>query len=102
MTLALPLQGWGYGVCYSIAGRDSVDRANRRPVFFKMVSPSYFDALGITLRSGRVLSDNDVAGAPPVALINETFAMREFPGEDPIGHRILVQQLVPGKTELGQ
>jgi putative ABC transport system permease protein len=102
MTSALPLQGWGYGVGYSIAGRESLDRANRRLVFFKMVSPSYFDALGIKLRSGRVLSDNDVAGATPVALINETFAMREFPGEDPIGHRILVQRIVPGKTELGE
>ena len=48
------------------------------------------------------MSDNDKAGAPPVALINETLAKREFPDENPIGRRILVREIVPGKTEFGQ
>jgi putative ABC transport system permease protein len=99
---ALPLQGWGYGVSYSIAGRALKDRADRRPAFFKIVSPSYFDALAIKRLAGRVLSENDTAGAPAVAVINETLARREFPGENPIGRRILVKELVPGKTEFGQ
>ena len=102
VTSALPLQGWGYGVRYSIADRELLDQADRRPVFFKIVSPSYFDALGIRLRAGRVLSDKDIAGAPPVAIINETLAKREFPDEDPVGHRILVQEIMPGSTELGR
>jgi putative ABC transport system permease protein len=102
MTSALPLQGWGYGVGYSIAGRELLNHVDRRPVFFKMVSPSYFDALGIKLLAGRVLSDNDVAGAQPVTVINESLARREFPDEDPLGRRILVQEIVPGKTEFGR
>ena len=102
LTSALPLQGWGFGVPYSIAGREVTDVTNRRPAFFKIVSPSYFDALGIRLLAGRALSDSDRAGAPPVALINETLARREFPGEDPIGRRILVQQIVPGETQFGR
>jgi putative ABC transport system permease protein len=102
MTSALPLQGWGYGVRYSIAGREVIDQTSRRPMFFKMVSPSYFHALGIKLLAGRVLSDDDTAGAPRVAVINEALAKREFADEDPIGRRILVQEIVPGKTELGQ
>ncbi len=102
MTSALPLQGWGYGVPYSIANREFMDPASRRRAFFKIVSPSYFDALGIKLLAGRMLSDSDMAGAPPVALINETLAKREFPDESPIGRRILVREIVPGKTEFGQ
>ena len=102
MTSALPLQGWGYGVPYTIAGRESIDGANRRPAFFKIVSPSYFDALGIRLIAGRVLRGSDLPGGPPVALINETLAKREFPGEDPIGRRILVGEIVPGRTDFGQ
>ena len=102
ITSALPLQGWGYGVPYSIAGRVMTDPTARRPAFFKIVSPSYVDALEIKLLAGRTLTDNDTASAPRVALINETLAKREFPAEDPIGHRILVRELVPGKTEFGR
>jgi putative ABC transport system permease protein len=102
VTSAVPLEGWGYGVPYSIAGREAADRANRRPVFFKIVSPSYFNTLGIKLLSGRLLGDNDKTGAPPVALINDTLARREFRDESPIGRRVLVREIVPGKTEFGR
>jgi hypothetical protein len=86
---------------YQVAGRDAVDSASRRAAFFKMVTPSYFATLGIDLRSGRTLTETDVAGAPPVAVINETFAKREFADIDPIGQRLLVQQIIPGQTGLG-
>jgi putative ABC transport system permease protein len=101
ITSALPLRGWGFGVPYAIAGRELADPINRRPAFFKIISPSYFDALGITVRAGRGLNDDDRTGAPPVVVINETLARREFPDEDPIGRRILVQQIVPGGTRFG-
>src|SRR4029453_18797100 len=63
MTSALPLEGWGFGIPYAIADRGLTDRVTRRRAFFKIVSPSYFDVLGIRLRAGRVLSDTDTAGA---------------------------------------
>ena len=98
---ALPMQGWGYGMPFQIADQPMVDRANRQACFFKMVSPSYFHALGMKLRKGRGLSDRDVEGAPPVTVINQTMARKYFPNRDPVGKRILVQQIVPGKTQLG-
>jgi putative ABC transport system permease protein len=49
-----------------------------------------------------VLSDNDKSGAPPVVLINETLAKREFPDEHPIGRRILAREIVPGNTQFGR
>ncbi|HET7925729.1 MAG TPA: ABC transporter permease [Rhodanobacteraceae bacterium] len=101
MTTALPLQGWGYGMPFQIEGRDTVDFASRRAGFFKIVTPSYFATLGINVRSGRTLSDTDTAGAPPVAMINETFAKREFPDGNAIGQRVRVQQIIPGQTGLG-
>ena len=101
MTSTLPLQGWGFGVPYLIGGREVQDLGTRRSAFFKIVSPSYFDALGIKLLAGRGLSDRDIAGAPPVAVINETLASREFTDERPMGRRVLVREIVPGKTEFG-
>src|SRR6185437_7735212 len=101
LTSALPMEGWGYGMPFQIAGKPMVDRANRKACFFKMVSPSYFTALEMALKRGRGLSERDVKGAPPVTVINETMARKYFPHEDPIGKRILIQQIVPGKTELG-
>ncbi len=96
------MQGWGYGMPFQIAGKPMVDRANRKACFFKMVSPSYLRTLGMTLKKGRGLGDGDVKGAPPVAVINETMARKYFPDMEPIGARILVQEIVPGKTVLGQ
>jgi putative ABC transport system permease protein len=53
-----------------------------------MVGPDYFAALHIPAIKGRLLNDRDTAGSQRVAVINETFARRQFAGEDPIGQRI--------------
>jgi len=55
-----------------------------------VVTPGYFEAMGITLRRGRFFTDLDREDGVPVLLINETMARQEFPDEDPIGQRIHV------------
>jgi predicted permease len=101
LTSALPMQGWGYGMPFQRADKPMVDRANRHACFFKMVSPSYFRALGMKMRKGRLLGDHDAKNAPAVTVINETMVRLYFKDEEPIGKRILVQEIVPGKTQLG-
>jgi putative ABC transport system permease protein len=66
-----------------------------------MISPSYFHTLGIRLIEGRGLNEHDVAGAPLVTVINETMRRIYLPNQDPIGRGILIQQIVPGRTQLG-
>ncbi len=51
------------------------------------VGPDYFRTLGIPLLMGREFSDRDVAGAPLVAIVNESFARYYFGNENPIGRR---------------
>ena len=46
--------------------------------------------MGIPLRQGRLLNAHDIAGAPLVAMINESFARRRLPGLNPIGQRLRI------------
>jgi predicted permease len=52
------------------------------------VDPGYFQTLGIPLVRGRHFTTRDRAGAPPVAIINDTMARRYWPDESPIGQRV--------------
>ena len=58
------------------------------PIGRHYVSPGYFRAVGIPLRRGRLISDDDRGDRPPVVVINETAARQFWPGEDPIGQRV--------------
>jgi len=53
------------------------------------------------LKNGRLLADQDVAGATPATVINETMVKRFFADEDPIGRRIFIEQIITGKPQLG-
>ncbi len=72
---------------FTIEGRPIQTGVESIEVPFDAVSPSYFRVMGIPLLRGREFDDHDVAGAPDVAIINNTFVERFFPGEDPIGKR---------------
>jgi putative ABC transport system permease protein len=54
------------------------------------ISPDYFKTLRVNLLKGRVFTDRDRAGAPRVALINQSAAETFFSGEEPLGKRIQV------------
>jgi predicted permease len=54
-----------------------------------LVSPRYFATLGIPLRAGRDFDERDNARMPHVVIVNETFARRHFPGEDPLGRTLI-------------
>jgi predicted permease len=54
----------------------------------RLVTPGYFQTMGLRLRMGRVFTPQDRAGAPLVMVINQTLARRAWPGQDPIGKRV--------------
>ncbi|HEV2991651.1 MAG TPA: ABC transporter permease [Candidatus Angelobacter sp.] len=96
-----PMEGFANGAPFLIEGRDDLPYPQRPVCGFKVVGPSYFDTVGMRLLKGRSLDESDVAGTVPVTVINETMAKTYFKGEDPIGKRILIRQLVFGKAERG-
>jgi predicted permease len=61
---------------------------NENPTYeFVVVSPRYFAAMRIPLRAGREFTEQDDANAPAVAIVNEAFAQRFWPGQDPLGRK---------------
>src|SRR5262245_22147353 len=95
-----PMKGLGFAP-FLIEGRNYLPYPQRPVSGFKVVGPSYFDTVGMRLLKGRSLDESDGAGAAPVTVINETMAKTYFKGEDPIGKRILIRQLVFGKFGRG-
>jgi predicted permease len=92
----LPLSGGNYVISFQIEGRP-VPKADEPAADFRVASPGYFHTLGIPLLNGRDFTARDNGSAPQVTVINEEFARKFFPNENPIGKRI-----VPGARQHGQ
>jgi putative ABC transport system permease protein len=96
-----PVQDTGFGMPFSIAGKPVADLSSRPDSGFQMVTPGFYKTFGIRLISGRTLTDQDVAGSLPVAMVNETFVKRFLAGVDPLTQRVSVEKIIPGVTQLG-
>lgn len=101
MAAVVPLRGNSTRLPMQLAGTELVRRPRRGLYFFKIVSPSYFHVFGIPLRQGRAFDDHDVAGSTPVVVINERLAARLFPKQNPLGQRILIPKILPGRPDVG-
>jgi len=93
----IPLSGSEIGFTFNVEERPVP--AGQQPVAeVNVVTPDYFRAMSIAVRRGRAFSDRDDRNAPPVAIVTESFAKQHFPGEDPVGKRIIPNGSVdPGK-----
>jgi predicted permease len=85
VTLAnlAPLSGTMIG-----GGASTGDGGLRVTTFFDAVAPGYFSALRIPIVRGRAIDERDTAGAPRVAVVNQTLAHRLWGDADPIGRTL--------------
>ncbi len=87
-----PLGGGGMSRHFGIDGapppRSLADVPN---VSARQESARSLRALGVPLVKGRLFDERDDENAPRVAVVNQTLASRFFPGEDPLGRRILLE-----------
>ena len=79
-----PMEGNNWIARITADGHASSERLSAS---WTRVSPGYFETIGTRLVRGRFLDARDTPGAPPVAVISETFAPRFFGAADPIGKR---------------
>jgi predicted permease len=88
-TDRLPLTGGQAPAPVAISGRPLPPMSERAQANRHLISPKYFSTLGIPLRAGRDFDERDNARVPHVVIVNETFARRFFPGEDPVGRTLI-------------
>ncbi|MBA2503677.1 MAG: ABC transporter permease, partial [Pyrinomonadaceae bacterium] len=91
----LPLAGSTRQSTFSIAGRAPRVPGQEPDAIYHAISPDYFRAMSIPIQKGRAFTERDAADSSPVIIINETFARRHFPGEDPVGKQVTIDNADP-------
>ncbi len=91
-TLAnyLPLGTEHNAIRISAEGQPLQPESGRPAANSYNVAPGYFAAMGARMLQGREFNHSDRDGAPLVAIINETAATRFWPGENPLGRRLVI------------
>ncbi len=86
-TSTLPPYG-GIGTDIDIPGKTHTERWD---AIYQLCSDGYFRTLGLKILRGRTLSPAEVSAARKVAVINQAFANKYFPAENPIGRQIILK-----------
>jgi putative ABC transport system permease protein len=87
LATAPPLSGMWMGSSFDIVGQ-AKDPANPRQARMTAVSGDYAKTFGTPVIRGRMISADDAASAPFVAVINEVLAKKYFAGKDPLGQQL--------------
>ncbi len=78
------------GLNLNVDTLDGLERFERALTDWRYATTDYFRTMGITIVAGRGFDERDRQGAPPVAVVNETFARRFFRGTSALGRHIRV------------
>ena len=92
MADSIPPGGWSQSFRYSdlvVQGRPRTPPGTGGTVVGRKVTPDYFRALSIPIIRGRNFADQDRTGVECEVILSRLLAERVFPGEDPIGRRLL-------------
>ncbi|MBD0373380.1 MAG: ABC transporter permease [Pyrinomonadaceae bacterium] len=83
----LPFSG-GNIISFVVEGKPAPPPSEVDDAEYRVVTPKYFETMGISLVRGSTFTEQHTGNTPEVMLINETMARKVFPGEDPIGKRL--------------
>ena len=88
-SCCLPLEG-GLGLGFIIEGRPLENAPVHGGAGWIYVTYRYFDVFNIPVVRGRVFTERDNASGPGVVVINEAFAKKFWPNQDPLGQRLRI------------
>ena len=90
VTSRLPLGGSGSVIrgVHAVGRPAPSDRGESPEALLRVATPDYFDVMRLRVLSGRLFTRRDGAGAPPVLVVNETFAREVFGGAPAVGQRV--------------
>lgn len=100
MATTLPLTDDSIVYDFDIKGRPPFPLNDRQSANYRVINPNFFRSINIPVKKGRAFSDADTDKSVPVMMINETFARRYFPGEDPIGKGVIINNETPIPREV--
>ena len=84
----VPLAGDTWGYPFKIEGRPLPGPGESPSAVYRVIFPGYFRTMGISLLRGRDIAESDNLNSLGVVIVNDRLARRYWPGEDPIGKRI--------------
>ena len=84
----LPLGGDIWGFPFHVEGQPESSPNDVPVAAYRVVFPGYFRTMNLPILSGRDVTDHDTLNAPGVVVINDWLARHHWPGQDPIGKRI--------------
>ena len=87
----LPLSGDNLSLTLNIEGRPPSAPGEELSAEARAVSPNYFQTMSIPILSGRDFTEQDSAQAAPAIIINSKMADMYWPGEDPVGKRLFME-----------
>jgi len=93
-----PLSGDTFIISFDVEGRN-IPKGDQPSAHFRAVSTDYFSTMKIPVLSGRDFTERDDEKSPPVIIINEAFAQKHFPGENPIGKHLKPGISLEGPTQ---
>jgi predicted permease len=97
----LPIGGDTFATPFAIEGGPVLAPGEELSAGYQVVTPGYFDTLGMRMSSGRDVRETDRTDTLPVVVVNERLARWQWPGEDPIGRRLRLGQNGPWCTVVG-
>jgi putative ABC transport system permease protein len=100
MITELPLSGQPNDTPFTVEGRPPVQSNEQFDADFRRVNQDYLRSMRIPLRRGRAFTEEEVRQSAHVLLISQALADEVFPGEEPLGKRLLLGMNVKTPYEI--